>query len=130
MHKVAMYSTSKLFHNSVTGGLKRFLELYYELKYQGINIDLYCLDDPYTLKMNNIEGFSLKTTQESKIIFIPTELKIFFKNIGIIKKIKKEKYDMVIVFDVPTAIGLCFVGITNIQLFLRQDLIEYRKIMV
>jgi glycosyltransferase involved in cell wall biosynthesis len=128
MKKIAMYSTSQLFGKRVTGGLKRFLELYYGLVNLGNSVDLYSSDTPKVLKDNNVDGYSLSTGKISQSIFIPAELKILLKNLNIIKQIKREKYDQVIVFDVPTAIGICLTGIKHVQLLIRQDLIEYKKI--
>ena len=123
-----MYSTSQLFGKRVTGGLKRFLELYNGLKSRGIDVDLFCTDSPEVLTENGVTGYSLVNNDISRSFFIPTEFKILINNIKTIKKIKKTKYDSIIVFDVPTASGLCFAGLKNIQLFIRQDLIGYKKI--
>lgn len=130
MKKVAMYSTNQLFGSRPTGGTKRFLELYYGLVNKGINVDLYSTDSSQVFIENNIVGYSLIGKEQSNNIFIPTELKILLSNINIIKKIKQEHYNRIIVFDVPTAIGLCLMGVKHVQLFIRQDLIGYKKISV
>jgi len=130
MSKIAMYSTGQLFGKRVSGGFKRFLELYNGLKSREIDVDLFCTDSPKVLKEKRVSAYSLINEEKSKNLFIPTEFKIFIKNIATIKKIKNDSYDSIIVFDVPTAIGLCLVGLKNIQLFIRQDLIGYRKIAI
>ena len=130
MKDVAMYTTSQLFGEKTTGGLKRFLELYKGLITHGIKVDLYTADSPDILNKYNVSAFSIKSMSQSNSIFIPTELKILIANRNIIKKIKHKHYDAVIVFDVPTAIGLCLAGIKNIHLFIRQDLIAYKKISI
>lgn len=130
MTKIAMYTSSKLFGERVTGGVKRFLELYEGMKNKNIDVDLFCGDTQEVLAKNNVKAYSLKNANKSKNIFIPTELKIFIKNINTIRRIKKMNYDAVIIFDVPTAIGLCLIGIKKIQLFIRQDLIEYKRITI
>ena len=126
--KIAMYSTSELFGTRVTGGLKRFLELYYGLIENGYDVDLYSLDSQESLKRNNIKGYSLNKIGGAKKVFIPEELKIMYKNIGILRTIKEKRYSKVIIFDVPTAFSLTIMGIKNIQLFIRQDLIGYKRI--
>ena len=128
MRKVLMYSTSELFGNRVTGGLRRFLELYSSLKKQGIDVELYSGDSNEILRKNNIKGYTVNRKKSKNNLYIPEEIRILINNISIIKKIKKNKFDSVIVFDVPTAIGLCIMNIENIQLFIRQDLISYKKI--
>ncbi|KAB8133672.1 glycosyltransferase family 4 protein [Gracilibacillus oryzae] len=130
MSKVLMYSTSQLFGKRVTGGLKRFLELYYAFRDKGIEVDLYSADSQEVLKEKKVSANSLESENVSKSILLPTELKIFIKNYKYLKTIKKREYDLIIVFDVPTAIGLCLSGFKNIQLFIRQDLIKYKRISI
>lgn len=126
--RIAMYSTSKLFGTRITGGLKRFLELYYGLSERGYIVDLYSSDSKEVLKRNNINGYSLNNINDTNRVLIPAELRIMFKNIKVIKRIKKIKYDRIIVFDVPTAFSLSVMNVKNIQLFIRQDLIGYKYI--
>lgn len=126
--RIAMYSTSKLFGTRITGGLKRFLELYYGLFERGYIVDLYSSDSQEVLNQNNINGYSLNKINDTNRVLIPAELRIMFKNIKVIKRIKKIKYDKIIVFDVPTAFSLSVMNVKNIQLFIRQDLIGYKYI--
>ncbi len=128
MKKIAMYSTSELFGTRITGGLKRFLELYQGLLENGYDVDLYSSDSQEVLNKNNINGYSLNKTGRTKRVFIPSELKIMINNMKTIKRVKSSDYDKVIVFDVPTAFSLSVMNVKNIQLFIRQDLIEYKKI--
>ena len=130
MIKIAMYSTSQLFGQRITGGLKRFLELYKGLVNNNFDVDLFCADSPDVLKKVGIQAYSLINTGKSNNLFIPTELKLLINNMQTIKKIRSAKYDLVIVFDVPTAIGLCIMGVKHISLFIRQDLISYKKILL
>lgn len=125
-----MYSTSELFGKRVTGGLKRFLELYYGLTEKKYVVDLYSTDSPNSFRENNVSGYSLLNKINKKSIIIPAELKIMLSNIKTLIKIKKSEYEAIIVFDVPTAIGLCIFGLKNIQLFIRQDLISYKRISI
>ncbi|MFW6016197.1 MAG: glycosyltransferase family 4 protein [bacterium] len=128
MKKIIMYSTSELFGSRVTGGLKRFLELYYGLISRGYKVELYSADNRNTLKANGIDGHTLKSVDAKGSVLLPAEVNIMIKNFNLIKKIKKDSFDKVIVFDVPTAFSLSIVGIKNIQLFIRQDLLEYKNI--
>ncbi|TFJ93048.1 glycosyltransferase family 4 protein [Lentibacillus salicampi] len=131
MGKVAMYSTSRLFGERITGGLKRFLELYKGLKIRGTDVDLYSADSSRSLEENGVvSGYSLMFKGKSKNTFVPTVFNIIIRNLGTLWKIKKAKYDSIIVFDVPAAIGLCLLGIKNIQLFIRQDLVGYKNIAI
>ncbi|MFA5450390.1 MAG: hypothetical protein WC231_00105 [Dehalococcoidales bacterium] len=128
MDKIAMYTTNRLFEGRQSGGTKRFTELYYGLRRLGIDVDLYCGDAPEVLVAKNIEAYALKSLKRSQSLFIPTELKNYFSNIKNIRKIKKKAYNKVIVFDVPTAISLSISRVRHIQLFIRQNLLEYRMI--
>lgn len=123
-----MYSTGKLFGNKVTGGTKRFLELYYGMVDKGIEVDLFCADSMETLKEKNISANLVVNEKISKNLFLPTSLLVFLKNYDGIRRLKAYGYDKVIVFDVPTAVGLSIVGVKNLQLFIRQNLIEYKSI--
>lgn len=128
MKKILMYSTAKLFGENRTGGIKRFLELYEYLR-KNNNVDLYCSDSEDILKKNKVERKYKLNLIKTKNIFIPTGLITFFANYKIIKNIKKENYDKIIVFDIHQAIYLSLLNLQNINLFLRQDFISYRKIM-
>ena len=70
MTKVAMYTSSQLFCERSTGGVKRFLELYEGMKNKNIDVDLFCGDTQEVLAKNNVKAYSLKNANKSKNIFI------------------------------------------------------------
>ena len=124
-----MYTNDKIYTTSrMTGGLKRFKMLYESLLQKGFDVTLYCGENNDTLKKYNPNAISIN--RDEKKVFLFPSITIFLRNRKILKEIRKKKYDDVIVFDVPTAVGLCINRIKNINLFLRQDLIEYRKIIL
>ena len=124
-----MYTNDKIYTTSrMTGGLKRFKMIYDGLIKRGYNVTLYCGESVADLKKYNNKAISINRNEKKSFLF--PSIIIFFRNRKTLKQIRKENYTDVIVFDVPTAVGLCVNGIKNINLFLRQDLIEYRKIML
>ena len=124
-----MYTNDKIYTTErMTGGIKRFKMLYEGLLKKGYNVTLYCGETKTDLDIFNKEAYSInRDTKNSKLF---KGISIFLKNKKLIKSLKKQNYDHVIVFDVPTAIGLCLNKLKNIDLFMRQDLIEYRKVML
>lgn len=130
MKRIAMYSTGKIFADRVTGGTKRFVELYKSLIAKGYQVDLYSTDDSRDIEKYKISNYQLKSGNKSNNVFFPTEFKILFKNFSKLINLKKSNYDAVIVFDVPPAIGLSLFRVKNIKLFLRQDLVGYKEIIL
>lgn len=130
MKKILMYSTSKIYSSKrITGGIKRFNMLYDGLIKNGYDVDLYCDESLGVLKKYNKNAKSINSVNKKNKLLFPN-ISIFIKNIKLLKKLKKMNYDNVIVFDVPTAISICILKFKNVDLFLRQDLIEYRKIIL
>ena len=130
MKKILMYTTDKLYTGTrVTGGMRRFKALYEGLVNNGYNVDLYCGDNKFDLlKFNPIaNSIDCENITQSKIF---PNFQIMLKNIKLLWKLRKNEYNKVIVFDVPTAISLCLMKFKHLNLFLRQDLIEYRKILL
>ena len=124
-----MYTNDKIYTTSrMTGGLKRFKMIYDGLVKKGYDVTLYCGEEADDLKKYNNKAISVNRNEKKSFLF--PSIIIFFRNRKILKQIRKEKYTDVIVFDVPTAVGLCINRIKNINLFLRQDLVEYRKIIL
>jgi glycosyltransferase involved in cell wall biosynthesis len=124
-----MYTNDKIYTTErMTGGIKRFKMLYDGLIKKGYDVTLFCGETKEELDKYNKQAFSINRDIKKKRFF--NGINIYFNNRKIIKELKKDKYDEVIVFDVPTAIGLCLKKMKNVNLFLRQDLIEYRKILL
>lgn len=121
-----MYTTGRIFTNCQTGGIKRFEELTRFLQ-QNFNADLCCQDDDVVLRENGLyRTYRFKEKKGSKIF--PPEMKRLIANMSLLKQIKKEKYDSIVSFDVPPTIGLCLMGVSNIVLMIRKDLIGYEQI--
>ena len=118
MKKILMYTNLKIFSSNQSGGMKRFLELYnyFKKKSHDYEVDFYSKDNE-------------REISKKRGMFIPKSLEMFFKEKEIFIKIKNKKYDEIILFDIREAIWFSLRNIKNINLFLRQDLIEYRKIM-
>ena len=124
-----MYTNDKIYTGTrITGGIKRFKMLYEGLVKKGYDVTLYCGENPKDLKKYNSNAYSILRDKEKTKFF--SSFGIFWRNRKTLKKIKNEKYDHVIVFDIPTCIGLCLRRIKNIDLFLRQDIVEYRKVIL
>ncbi len=123
--KILMYSTGELFKNGQTGGIKRFIELARYLQKE-FGADLCCADDDVVLKKNGLRStYQMRPIKAEMYRFFPPEGRIAITNRDIIKRIKNEKYDYIISFDVPPTVLLCLLNIPNIVLMIRKDLIGY-----
>ena len=111
--KICMYSVSDATVIQ-TGGGKRFIELKNALECAGHEVVL--------LRPSSSEG----SKRSSKMV----GLKSVFRNRNIFQAIRKGSFDRVIVFDIRAAISLVLNRIPNIYLFLRQDMIEYKRIQL
>lgn len=130
MKKILMYSTGELLGNNLTGGMKRFIELYKCLIKEKYDIDLCCADSKEKLNNYRIISKYQLIQKKSKNFFIPSGLLMFLKNIKTLISIKNYKYDKIIVFDIAQSFYLVLLKVKNINLLLRQDFIGYRKIMI
>lgn len=127
--KILMYTNDRIYTTErMTGGIRRFKMLYEGLISLGYNVTLYCGEKQEVLNKYNKAAMSISRDNKKTKLF--AGIGIFIKNKKLIKKLKNEGYDEVIVFDVPTAIGLCLNKMKNIDLFMRQDLVEYRRVML
>lgn len=129
--KVLLYTSGSIFRENMTGGEKRFIELAHFLAKPDIKINdrriesgFCCADTAKALYKQGLNAkFHMK--KACRIWFFPPEAVRFLTNLDVLHRIKKEKYDAVIVFDVPAAIGLCLYGVQNIVLMIRKDMIGY-----
>lgn len=128
--KIIMYTPAKLWTENLTGGLKRFLELYNGLKKKEFDIILFTGDSPERVKQFGENIKSISYINPIKTVWIPSIAVSFFKNFKVIRQIKKSDFDSLIIFDVPTAIAFCILGVPKIDLFIRQDLISYKTISI
>lgn len=123
-----MYSIDQVF-NRGTGGVKRFLELMNSLIAAGHDVYLYSADEDALIKENNIKGRSIKSEKTSGNRSM-VGLKTALGSKELFKEIKREKFDRVVAFDVRAAFSLVLNGVDNIYLFLRQDMMLYKKIQL
>lgn len=121
---IIMYSMYELMGGQATGGMKRFLELYRGLLEKKADVILYSpekgapgLDEKRVVRLKPLK----------KIKGLPIGLCFAMSNHASIRQIRKSKEAKVVVFDVPTAIGLVPFGIKHMVLFIRQDLVETRR---
>ena len=127
--KIILYTTNSIYEVSKqTGGIKRFIELaeYINKKYP-MSI-LYSRDDSNSVACHGFRNF-IKLNDGNKLLEIfPPEVRYVLSNFSIIRKMRKSNYDKVIVFDVPTTIGLVLCGLNNVVLMIRKDMIGYEKV--
>ena len=127
---VIMYTPAKLYEGNLSGGVKRFLELYKGLIANEIDVILFSSDEHNRLHSLGMENRSVRYVNPNNKTWIPLTVKSFIWNYRLINEIKKMKYDSLIVFDVPTAIHFCLLRATHVDLFIRQDLISYKSISI
>ncbi|MCI9584572.1 MAG: glycosyltransferase family 4 protein [Clostridium sp.] len=121
---IIMYSMYELMGDQVTGGMKRFLELYRGLLQKEADVILYSpekeasgFDGKQVIRLNPLK----------KKKGLPIGLCFAWNNYASVRKIRKNREAKVVVFDVPTAIGLVPFWIRHMVLFIRQDLVETRR---
>ena len=132
--KILLYNSGEIFTDNLTGGIRRFRELAYylasgKLKVNGIRVDsdLCCADDQKILRKYGLVSAYQMRGNTGKPFILP-ELQRYALNKNVLREIRDAKYDAVVVFDVPQAIGLCLAGIANIVLMIRKDMIGYEVI--
>jgi len=125
--KILMFTRVKIFDKYLRGGAKRFYELYIQLS-KNHDVEMCTVDDESDYRANDIKGtvfpdiiFNKKKPLKSSIeIYNATKIRV--------REIRNSHYDKIIVFGIPSAIVLSLFRMDNIYLFLRDDLIGYRKI--
>lgn len=125
--KIALYTYARVFAEKQTGGQKRFKELYKHLSAK-YDVTLYSIDDQNTKELNGRKHIVIKQVPVKQLSLLPADFRVYFKNRELLKQIREEKYDKIIVFDVTSGWPLFAAHIENIQLFIRQDLISYKSI--
>lgn len=125
MKKVVMYTVFRYGIENQTGGTKRYLELINGFLHNGYAVHLFIpeeavLADHKNLFRHNIRKISVKSK------FIPNGLLNLILNFFILNSIRKLSYDEIVVFDIPYTIQLVLLKLKNINLFIRQDFINYR----
>lgn len=121
MGTIVLYTSGNLRLTKITGGVRRFLELLNELPNHE-KVILMSGDEEYPVG-KNCKHISMHQSKKYN-----KEFYYAIHNLPYLRKLKKQSYDTIIVFDVPPAIWLALFRIPRITLMLRKDLIEYEKI--
>ena len=125
--KIAMYTYAKVFAAKQTGGQKRYKELYLYLSSK-YDVTLYSLDEANAKELEGKKHIVISQVPVKQLSLLPADFRVYFANKELLKQIREEKYEKVIVFDVTSGWPLFAAGVENIQLFIRQDLISYKSI--
>lgn len=128
--RTLFYTTGDLATKRLTGGIKRFIEL---VRFGSLNDkDMVLCSQTSSIKLQelgvkkHIQMVGKKGDFLDKFLF--PELALVRANYKIIKQLKRQKFDHIVVFDVPPATGLALMGFSNIILMLRKDMIGYESI--
>lgn len=127
MKVLVMYTVASYGKENPTGGTKRYLELIYGLVEKGNIVHLFIPRDAELRKHNNLIRHDINRCLIRSFL-IPNGFLNFIINFKILSSIRDIDYDAIISFDVPYSIQLSFLRLKKLFLFIRQDLIEYRKI--
>lgn len=130
MSKILFYTTGDLATKRLTGGIRRFMELVsYGFAYQKDVMLCSQTDTPKLKELGVNKHIQMKDAKGDFIDkFLFAEFALLRANIKTIKQFKNESFNNIVVFDVPTAIGLVLFGFKNIVLFIRKDLIGYERV--
>lgn len=129
MKKIVMYTSGRLFQTRQTGGLKRFIELARYFSNNNFQFTIYSQDNADEILAEiGLQQFVKMNSADSNWKYLPPEAALLLSNGEILKKLKRSVYDYLIVFDVPTAVGLVLHGLTNIVLMIRKDMIGYELV--
>lgn len=129
INKVAMYSSGILFDKAKqTGGIKRFIELSTSVCRHYPQSVLYSLDKIENQDVIGDVNFKMLKAAKKGFTFLPPEARIILSNRKTINGIKEDNYDCTVIFDVPSAIGPILLGLKNVVLMIRKDMIGYERI--
>ena len=127
MKKILLYSSGIIAEKKPTGGELRFLELARFLAGKK-GAELCCADEEAALQPYGLRADVQMKKPEHAPRFLPEEARILLDNRPVLKRIAKSRYDAVIAFDVPPAIGLSLYGVRNLVLMIRKDMIGYELV--
>ncbi len=127
MNRILLYSSGIIAEKKPTGGELRFLELAEYLAGKE-GTELCCADDEARLEPFGLQADLHMKKPERAPRFLPEEARILLDNRDTLKRIAKNAYAKVIVFDVPPAIGLSLYGVRNLVLMIRKDMIGYEQV--
>ena len=120
--KIAMYTSSSLRGAKETGGVKRFKEL---VCFLPTLCDLTLISDDE----DSLFGESIKHIRTDVQGADSSEISLWLRNRKVLREIKKQNFDHIIVFDVPPMMGLVLSRVPHLTLMVRKDLIGYNKIL-
>lgn len=126
---ILLFSTACLYTTKPTGGIRRFRELSEYMRNQPDVVvcsfdkseDMLQRGFPYHVHID--EG---KTAGLYRLL--PPIFKIFFTNRRVIKQLRKQHFDKVIVFDEAPTTGLITWGFRHITMLIRKDSIGYERV--
>lgn len=125
--KILMFSRVKIFDGHLRGGAKRFYELYIQLqKYH--DVEMCTVDDSCEYERRGIKGTVFPGVLFNRENPIKSIYEILSTTKHRINEINHTGYERIIVFGIPSAIVLSIYNVKKMYLFLRDDLIGYRKI--
>lgn len=125
--KLALYTSAKIYGPIQTGGVKRFAELTEYVNKEIKDAMLFTNDNEDVLKEHGINNYII-LREGKRIGVLPPEVQKILSNKSIVKQIKRDNFDNVVVFDVPPAVGLILLGVRNVVLMIRKDMIGYEKV--
>lgn len=125
--KLALYTSAKIYGPIQTGGVKRFAELTEYVNKEIKDAMLFTNDNEDVLKEHGINNYII-LREGKRIGVLPPEVQKILSNKSIVKQIKRDNFDNVVVFDVPPAVGLILLGVRNAVLMIRKDMIGYEKV--
>lgn len=127
--KFLMYTTNSIYRTGrQTGGIKRFIELTEYINVKHPMSGLYSRDDKNDIASHGINNFEQLKDGSKWLKVFPPEVRFLLSNLSFIRKIKNSRYDRIIFFDVPTAIGPVLCGLNKVVLMIRKDIIGYEKV--
>lgn len=125
--KLALYTSAKIYGPIQTGGVKRFAELTEYVNKEIQDAKIFTNDCEDVLKEHDINNYFI-LREGKRIGVLPPEVQKILSNKSIVKQIKRDNFDNVVVFDVPPAVGLILLGVRNVVLMIRKDMIGYEKV--
>ena len=130
MSKTLFYTTGDLATKRLTGGIKRFMELVRYGFATNKDVMLCSQTDVPKLQELGVKNHILMNKSKGGLIdkFLFPEISLLIANYRIVKQLKKQNFDNVVVFDVPPTIGLILMGFNNVTLMLRKDMIGYESV--
>ena len=128
MKKYLLFSTSQIYTDNPTGGIRRYRELceYINKVDDAIICSFDETTDMISLGYNHVHINEGKNIGLYKIL--PPIFRIFYQNRRIISQLRKNGYDKIVVFDTAPTFALAVWGFRHITMLIRKDVFEYEKV--